>query len=1343
MEIMNSLRRAKGLFIISLISLVSILGFRNPVYANRPPVVQSYYVPLAEPLLFEAMVSIFPATEDCPSAPVVGNPLTSTISIVASADDTVIYYDHWEDGFEVDATTPQENTTQVWGDGDDTNGIVPGSLTDVIQAGTVINLKNTVNINNPTQIDYDGGDKISSSQGVVITRVGWSSGPDTLFAGAVELLDVSSWGTTYEIPVDLSSDIYETFEHVSLFVMAAANNTAVSIDTDKDGVPETETVLNAGESYHANGGLPIGTAVSASKPIQVQLITGDVCRAYETRWYTLLPTSQWDSSYYMPVTTTNVYPSAVFLYNPTDAEMAIEWEGLGGVGGVVNVPPSESRRVEVPFNTALHFSSSGSPFYALAAVDTTGSYDWGFALWPEQFLTGRAQVAWGPGHAPSPTIVSAENGNPLWVTVIPENDTQTMVQLCVDYEGDGLQDLFFMLEPLESQVIYTNRSDQTGVLAYVCDGSQAKVAAAWGPQPGVATVGDLGVDLGTAVVPLPDFDAGMGAVVVADADLDGLASGGDTLRYSIVSQNSNLLGLSNVQMTSEIPEHTTYLADSTTVDYGSGPVPLADSGTTLFPLDEGGAVLDGLIGAGLITVEFDVVIDALPPAGVEQIVASGTVQAAGLQIPVSVNTPLNFEPAVTLQKTVYQGHDAGSFCPGTETVGAVVDSPITYCFNITNSGDTYLDTISLTDLTLALTEADLTAVVSPTLPLPPSGSVTYYYETTLTADLVNTAAVSAVPVDGLGVPYPQLTPVADEDTAAVGISLPPTNTPTATATHTPTATATNTPTNTPTHTPTATATITPTFTATPSHTPTATATMTPTATATATMTPTITATPEATPTATHTPVASPVAMLGDIVWLDSNGDGMQNAGESGLKDVTVNLYDADGVFLASTITDGAGQYLFTDNTVADGLQMGLSYEVKLDNPANYHPASALGDTVLTIANAGEDDKDSDATYDTAGYPAIDLTLAQNANTTYDFGVQAGRCRTDISGTINSELPHIATVRNANASLSYVVGLAVYEKTDSTIDNQILFDYQMVEVAPKESLDLQVDLPETAAQIDLFCGPLLYSLDGQRYSQRLLDAFHLSGPYAPNAVCTADFAVHGILEGAVVSDLVTVEVHTNKPADYGFDFTAVGPNGFVAQWQEDASPSHVKGKHSKWDTTVGPDGLYTLQVTPRDLDCRPIEIDFLVNNGSLTTGTIQGQITAADESLAGATLTLSTYTERSAEAPQIEVTPIALQVTTDDQGHYAFNDIPYGMYTLELKKDGSNSANEQVRYVHLQANMSGSVQVDLEGQLAPSAVNLVQTKASSPLDLSYIFIWLFVLAVLTILAIDARFKLRRL
>ena len=41
------------------------------------------------------------------------------------------------------------------------------------------------------------------------------------------------------------------------------------------------------------------------------------------------------------------------------------------------------------------------------------------------------------------------------------------------------------------------------------------------------------------VPPLPSFAAGKGAAVLVDADDDGLASPGDTLRYTVVVQNTS------------------------------------------------------------------------------------------------------------------------------------------------------------------------------------------------------------------------------------------------------------------------------------------------------------------------------------------------------------------------------------------------------------------------------------------------------------------------------------------------------------------------------------------------------------------------------------------------------------------------------------------------------------------------------------------------------------------------------------------------------------------------------------------------------------------------------------
>ncbi|MFO7447821.1 MAG: SdrD B-like domain-containing protein [Ignavibacteriaceae bacterium] len=112
--------------------------------------------------------------------------------------------------------------------------------------------------------------------------------------------------------------------------------------------------------------------------------------------------------------------------------------------------------------------------------------------------------------------------------------------------------------------------------------------------------------------------------------------------------------------------------------------------------------------------------------------------------------------------------------------------------------------------------------------------------------------------------------------------------------------------------------------------------------------------------------------LGDKVWIDTNKNGIQDSGEPGLKEVTVELYTCEGQWLGWTLTDNNGNYLF------DSLQAG-SYFVKfylIDNNANYQ---------FTIKDAGSDNaKDSDA--DTSGKTiCIDLEAGEN-DLTWDAGV---------------------------------------------------------------------------------------------------------------------------------------------------------------------------------------------------------------------------------------------------------------------------------------------------------------------------------------------------------------------
>jgi hypothetical protein len=52
--------------------------------------------------------------------------------------------------------------------------------------------------------------------------------------------------------------------------------------------------------------------------------------------------------------------------------------------------------------------------------------------------------------------------------------------------------------------------------------------------------------------------------------------------------------------------------------------------------------------------------------------------------------------------------------------------------------------------------------------------------------------------------------------------------------------------------------------------------------------------------------------LGDRVWFDRDGDGFQDAAETGLNGVVVELHDSRGSLLTKTTTDASGAYLFSN-----------------------------------------------------------------------------------------------------------------------------------------------------------------------------------------------------------------------------------------------------------------------------------------------------------------------------------------------------------------------------------------------------------------------------------------------
>jgi choice-of-anchor A domain-containing protein/uncharacterized repeat protein (TIGR01451 family)/TQXA domain-containing protein len=122
--------------------------------------------------------------------------------------------------------------------------------------------------------------------------------------------------------------------------------------------------------------------------------------------------------------------------------------------------------------------------------------------------------------------------------------------------------------------------------------------------------------------------------------------------------------------------------------------------------------------------------------------------------------------------------------------------------------------------------------------------------------------------------------------------------------------------------------------------------------------------------ASFTVVINCKASLGDKVWLDTDKDGIQDAGENGIANVTVKLYACNGALVSTTTTDANGNYLFGNLTPGD-------YSVEFVKPAGY---------TITTANQGSNDAvDSDADASTGKTICTTLVAAEN-DLTWDCGM---------------------------------------------------------------------------------------------------------------------------------------------------------------------------------------------------------------------------------------------------------------------------------------------------------------------------------------------------------------------
>ena len=120
----------------------------------------------------------------------------------------------------------------------------------------------------------------------------------------------------------------------------------------------------------------------------------------------------------------------------------------------------------------------------------------------------------------------------------------------------------------------------------------------------------------------------------------------------------------------------------------------------------------------------------------------------------------------------------------------------------------------------------------------------------------------------------------------------------------------------------------------------------------------------------------PGGSIGNFVWLDLNGNGVQDTGEPGLEGVTVLLLSANGTVLQTTTTDANGQYVFS------GLPAG-SYQLAFVPPA--------GSTYTASPSGQGADPTRDSDISPSGTTGIITLSPGESRSDVDAGFSPGAC----------------------------------------------------------------------------------------------------------------------------------------------------------------------------------------------------------------------------------------------------------------------------------------------------------------------------------------------------------------
>lgn len=394
------------------------------------------------------------------------NPPLNVYMGISVSSDAIVVFDHWEDGFESNPRNLTQSTSQIWGDGDLSNGIAPGTSDDILRGGTVMILQNRIIDPATTSglniVDYDGRDKVFIHGIGAMSKLSWgntSTGTTVSVSGAA-FPSTKYWGNAYTIPAGqgTGSSKGSMFEITSISIIAREAGTTVSVDYDRNGTADASGTIGEGETFYVDSRTASGTAltsgttlsanvldgatITTNKPVQVMYMTGNQGTAagsslWGGRTFPLVPDIQLSTCYVVPA----VYGISrrLFFYNPSGSSITITRTAPGGTTTTFSV--GANSLVSAGFTTAdqngYQYCSGSAAFAMLACADDDGIVsDWGFVPTSQANLQKIALMSLGFGQDPTSATTQTRNYSQLLVT--PTSNTY----FYVDFNGDKIPDKF-------------------------------------------------------------------------------------------------------------------------------------------------------------------------------------------------------------------------------------------------------------------------------------------------------------------------------------------------------------------------------------------------------------------------------------------------------------------------------------------------------------------------------------------------------------------------------------------------------------------------------------------------------------------------------------------------------------------------------------------------------------------------------------------------------------------------------------------------------------------------------------------------------------------------------------